>query len=502
MVGRFKRSCVVGAVSIAAFGSSLLCSNNNNGYRTSVTARLTIQDSPFSTWPPLHAFFRQPEMLAPYSYRVSPLPSSYISKEASGDVCDGSKPSGCFGKDTIANAVAKVRPAVVYISIPEDFFGIHIGMRICSGTIINKDGTILTCAYVFNARGWISLGKFLSSLVGLWLWMTQSYGGFKYDLALLLISSIYDDLMLSAKGDRWVTHLVVGFVEVTLLDGRRFEGKVLNIDRHSDIAIVKINSDTLLPEAKIGSSSELCPGDWVIAMGCPMYLKNTVTAGIVSRIGRKSSELGFSGVPREYLQTNCACTLGNSGGPLVNMDGEVVGMNITQVRDDDELSFSLPIEFVCKIIEHFKKSRRVAHPWLGLQTLDLNEIFIAQLKKNEASFPNVNKGILVLMLVHNIISLLHVAGSILEQWLFVDLGSKELGVDVEKKVTRGSPGDRAGFCPGDVVIEFDGKPIESMDEVIEILGDKVGVPVKVLVKRAGDELVTLTVIPEESNLDR
>ncbi|XP_027352809.1 putative protease Do-like 14 [Abrus precatorius] len=385
MVGHFNRSCVVGAAAIVAFGLNLLCSNNDNGYR----------------------------MLAPYSYKVSPIPLSHISKEASGDVCDGSKPGDCFGRDTIANAVAKVVPAVVHISTPVDGHAFTVG-RVCSGIIINKGGTILTCAHMFDLqRYWRSYGK----------------------------------------------------VNVTLSDGRSYEGTVLNVDRPSDIAIVKIISETALPEAKIGSSIGLSPGDWVIAIGCPFNLKNTVTAGIVSRVGRKSSELGFSGVPREYLQTNCACTPENSGGPLVNMDGEVVGMNITHVRDDDELSFTLPIEFVCKIIEHFKKSRRGVQPWLGLQMLDLDEIFIAQLKKQDASFPNVSKGILVPM------------------------------------VTPASPGDRAGFHPDDVVIEFDGKPVESVDEVIEILGDKIGMPMMVLVKRSCDELVTLTVIPGERNLD-
>ncbi|TKY61511.1 putative protease Do 14 [Spatholobus suberectus] len=205
-------------------------------------------------------------------------------------------------------------------------------------------------------------------------------------------------------------------VEVTLHDEIIFGGRVLNVDGPSDIAIVKISYETPLPEAKFGSSSGLCPGDWVLYISRPHTLKNTVTVGIVSCVDCKSSDLGFSGVTREYLQTNCAYALESS----------------------------------------------TALDWL--QMLDLNEVFIAQLKTN-ASLPNVNKGILVTM------------------------------------VPPGSLGDRAGFRPDDVVIEFDGKPVESMEEVIEILGDKVGVPIKVLVKRASGESVTLTVIPEELNLD-
>ncbi|KAK7397190.1 hypothetical protein VNO78_18357 [Psophocarpus tetragonolobus] len=423
--GRFNRSSFVRAVAIAAFGSSILYFKDHARFTASVVVRVP---EPFLDYrwlkcsvlhdlsPQRLPFSNHTGMLKLCSYRVSPYPSSDISTEASGAVGGESKPCDCFGKNTIANAAAKVGPAVVNIAIPQDFFGITTGKSIGSGTIINKDGTILTAAHVvvdfLGTRG-------------------------------------------SSKGK----------IEVTLQDGRTFEGLVVNADLHSDIAIVKINSETPLPEAKLGSSSRLRPGDWVIALGCPLSLQNTVTAGIVSCVDRKSSDLGVSGMPREYLQTDCAINVGNSGGPLVNMDGEIIGVNILKVAAADGLSFSVPIDSVCKILEHFKKSGRVIRPWLGLKMLDLNEMIIAQLKKQDASFPDVNKGILVPM------------------------------------VTPRSPGERAGFCPGDVVIEFDGKPVERLKEVIEILGDKVGVPIRVLVKRAGDKLVTLTVIPEEANLD-
>ncbi|KAK7337768.1 hypothetical protein VNO77_18355 [Canavalia gladiata] len=315
MCGHFNRSCVVGAVAMAAFGSTLLCSNNSNGYRASVTVQVPLQfllqDSPSLTWPLLHDFFPQylpsshlSGMLAPYSYRDGPVPSSNISKEASADVCDGSKSCGCLGRDTIANAVAKVGPAVVYISAPQDVHGIYVGTRICSGTIINEDGTILTCAHMFDPQRWPSLGK----------------------------------------------------VKVILQDGRRFEGKVLDADLHSDIAIVKINSEIPLPVAKLGSSSGIRPGDWIISMGSHLTLRNSVTAGIVSCADRKSSDLHLSGMPIQYIQTNCAFSAGGSGGPLVNMDGEVVGVAIMAARGASGFGFAVPIDIVHKIIEHFKKS--------------------------------------------------------------------------------------------------------------------------------------------------
>ncbi|KAL3573470.1 hypothetical protein D5086_024083 [Populus alba] len=352
-----------------------------------------------------------------FSSRISPVPSGDIKKENPGVVGESPKPSfGCLGRDTIANAAARVGPAVVNLSVPKGFYGITTGKSIGSGTIIDSNGTILTCAHVVVD---------------------------------------FQDMRGSSKGK----------VDVTLQDGRTFEGTVVNADLHSDIAIVKIKSKTPLPTAKLGSSSKLRPGDWVVAMGCPLSLQNTVTAGIVSCVDRKSSDLGLGGMRREYLQTDCAINMGNSGGPLINVDGEVVGVNIMKVLAADGLSFAVPIDSIAKIMEHFKRSGRVIRPWLGLKMIDLNEMIITQLKERDPKFPNVKEGVLVSM------------------------------------VTPGSPADRAGFHPGDVVIKFDGKPVRSIKEIIEIMGDRVGKPLEVVLKRPNDVVVNLTVIPEEANPD-
>ncbi|KAL4028947.1 putative protease Do-like 14 [Cucumis melo var. makuwa] len=326
------------------------------------------------------------------------------------------KEAPCLGRDTIANAAADVGPAVVNISVSRGIYGIASAKSVGSGTIIDKDGTILTCAHV----------------------VTDFHGP-----------------RAASKGK----------VEVTLQDGRTFEGTVMNADFHSDIAIVKINSKTPLPMAKLGSSSKLRPGDWVLAIGCPLSLQNTVTAGIVSCVDRKSSDLGLGGMRREYLQTDCAINVGNSGGPLVNVDGEVVGVNIMKVDDAVGLSFAVPIDSVSKITEQFKKRGRVIRPWLGLKMIDLNKMIIEQLKERDATFPDVTKGVLVAM------------------------------------VTPGSPASRAGFRPGDVVIELDKQPVTSIKEIIEIMGDRVGVPLNAVVKRSLNTIITLTVLPEESNPD-
>lgn len=342
---------------------------------------------------------------------------SETKKDVSGGGGDGPGHScNCFGRDTLANAASRAGPAVVNLSVTQGFQGMPLGKSIGSGTIIDSDGTILTCAHV----------------------------------------------VIGSKGMRALSR---GKIGVTLQDGRTYEGTVVNVDLHSDIAIVKINSKTPLPTAKLGSSSKIRPGDWVVALGCPLTLQNTVTAGIVSCVDRKSSDLGLGGVRREYLQTDCAINEGNSGGPLVNVDGEIVGVNNMKILGADGLNFAVPVDAVRKIIEHFKDKGRVVRPWLGLKMIDLNTMIVAQLKERDAAVPSVTKGVLVPM------------------------------------VTPGSPADRAGFLPGDVVIEFDGKSVASIKEIIDIMEDKVGQPLRVVVMRKHDEVSTLTVIPEEANPD-
>ncbi|KAH9620961.1 hypothetical protein KSS87_017932 [Heliosperma pusillum] len=418
-----------------------------------------------------------------HSYKAAASPSADTDSYASTD--STAHPSRYMTRDTIANAAAKVSPAVVNLSVPQGIYGLTMGKSIGSGTIIDSDGTILTCAHVVVD---------------------------------------FQGMRASSKGK----------VEVTLQDGRTFEGKVLNADLHSDIAIVKINTKLPLPSAKLGSSSKLRPGEWVVAMGCPLSLQNTVTAGIISCVDRKSSDLGLGGMRREYLQTDCAINAGNSGGPLVNMDGEVVGVNNMKVLIADGLSFAVPIDSVSKIIDHFNKKGRVVRPWLGLKMIDLNEMILPQLRERDPTFPNVERGVLVPMVstclfrpqefaCSYLFFHLVVASAVSYQLSATQLGGYwvecvvdgVLGHDVRlyfgciklslfhvlASVTPGSPADRAGFRPGDVVVEFDGKLVGSIKEIIDIMDDKVGKRLKVVVKRANNVVATLTVVPEEANPD-
>ncbi|KAJ6817825.1 putative protease Do-like 14 [Iris pallida] len=164
---------------------------------------------------------------------------------------------GCLGRNSIADAAAAAGPAVVNITITRGIPGLILEKSIGSGTIIDPNGTVLTCAHV-----------------------VVDFEGMKTALR--------------------------GKVAVTLQDGRVFEANVVNADLHSDIAVLKIKSKMPLPAVKLGSSGKLRPGDWVVALGCPLSLQNTVTSGIVSCVDRKSSDLGLGGIRREYLQTDCA----------------------------------------------------------------------------------------------------------------------------------------------------------------------------------------------------
>ncbi|KAJ0253785.1 putative protease Do-like 14 [Hirschfeldia incana] len=354
-----KRSSLIRIVAVATATSGVVYSTDI-GTRISVAIPESIRESKslLPWWISNGLIHHRPELslfgnFSAFSARVSPKPEApedNNEKRAPVEDSDSVKPppsgGGFLGRDTIANAAARIGPAVVNLSVPQGFHGITTGKSIGSGTIIDADGTILTCAHV--VVDFQSLGQ-------------------------------------SSKGR----------VDVTLQDGRTFEGVVLNADLQSDIALVKINSKTPLPTAKLGFSNKLRPGDWVIAVGCPLSLQNTITAGIVSCVDRKSSDLGLRGTGREYLQTDCAINAGNSGGPLVNLDGEVVGVNIMKVLAADGLGFSVPIDSVSKIIEHFKKSGRVIRPWIGLKMIELNKMIIAQLKERYPMFPDVEKGILV-----------------------------------------------------------------------------------------------------------
>ncbi len=180
-------------------------------------------------------------------------------------------------------------------------------------------------------------------------------------------------------------HVVEGadVVDVTLKDGRTFEGNVLGVDALTDVAVIQIKADDRLPTAPIGSAETLIPGQWAIAIGNPLGLDNTVTVGIVSAIGRSSAQVGISDKRVQFIQTDAAINPGNSGGPLLNDRGEVIGINTAIRANAQGLGFAIPIETAIRVATQISTSGSAEHPFLGIQMLDLSPEVKAELNASE-----------------------------------------------------------------------------------------------------------------------
>lgn len=153
-------------------------------------------------------------------------------------------------------------------------------------------------------------------------------------------------------------------VLVTLSNFQKKIGFVHSLDKKTDIALVKLESSRyeIFSAAKLGSSGNLRAGEFVVALGSPLHLQNTVTFGIISAIARHGSELGMAKSRSEYIQTDAAINVGNSGGPLVNLQGEVIGINVMKAKGVDGISFAIPIDIASQIIKQLMKSKRVVRP--------------------------------------------------------------------------------------------------------------------------------------------
>ena len=162
-------------------------------------------------------------------------------------------------------------------------------------------------------------------------------------------------------------------VSVTLADGTICEGQVLGTDAVTDLALVKIIKSNYSNFAPLGDSEDLEVGDWAIALGTPYGLEKTVTLGIVSSLHRDINSLGFSDKRLDLIQTDAAINPGNSGGPLINSNGEVIGIN-TLVRSGPGagLGFAIPINLAKSVSDQLLKNGEVIHPYLGVQLISLN----------------------------------------------------------------------------------------------------------------------------------
>lgn len=181
--------------------------------------------------------------------------------------------------------------------------------------------------------------------------------------------------ILSADGKLLTNaHVIEGAdtVNVTLKDGRSFVGEVIGADPITDVAVIKIEA-TDLPVAPLGNTDNLSPGQWAIAIGNPLGLDNTVTAGIISALDRTSTQVGIADKRVQFIQTDAAINPGNSGGPLLNANGEVIGMNTAIRANAQGLGFAIPIETAKRISDQLFETGEVQHPYLGIKMVNLDE---------------------------------------------------------------------------------------------------------------------------------
>ena len=259
-------------------------------------------------------------------------------------------------------------------------------------------------------------------------------------------------------------HVVDGADEVLvkLTDKREFKAKVLGSDKRTDVALIKIDANNL-PVARLGDSTKLKVGEWVVAIGSPFGFENTVTAGIVSAKGRSLAQENY--VP--FIQTDVAINPGNSGGPLFNMKGEVVGINsqiYSRSGGSMGLSFSIPIDLAMDIQTQLRAKGKVSRGRLGIGIQEVN-------KELAESFR-------------------------------LDKSQGALVASVEK----GAAADKAGIEVGDVILKFDGRPVTESSDLPRMVGStRPGSKVTVQIWRKGasrDLSVTVGEIPDDENATR
>lgn len=243
-------------------------------------------------------------------------------------------------------------------------------------------------------------------------------------------------------------------IRVKLSSGKEYDAEVKGRDSNTDIALIKIKADRVLPVVTLGNSDKLRVGEWVFAIGNPFGLDHTVTAGIISAKGRVIG----AGPYDNFLQTDASINPGNSGGPLFNMAGEVVGINTAIVAQGQGIGFAIPINMAREILEDLKTSGRVTRGWLGITVQDITEEISANLKLKNSQ------------------------GALVSQ------------------VLEGEPGDKAGMKAGDIIIGIDGKPVTSTKDLLKIVAAlKVGKKVQVRTLRDGREMMLSAVIGERKD---
>uniref|UniRef100_A0A5F8GRG1 Serine protease HTRA2, mitochondrial n=1 Tax=Monodelphis domestica TaxID=13616 RepID=A0A5F8GRG1_MONDO len=242
-------------------------------------------------------------------------------------------------------------------------------------------------------------------------------------------------------------------INVELQNGAKYEATVKDVDQKTDLALIKIEPETDLPVLFLGRSSNLQAGEFVVALGSPFSLQNTVTAGIVSTTQRGGKELGLKDSDMDYIQTDAIINHGNSGGPLLNLDGEVIGINTLKVTAG--ISFAIPSDRIRQFLAEFYQRQLK-----GLRMLPLSMSLLQEMKNQDPDFPEVSSGVFVY------------------------------------EVIQGTPAASSGMRNHDVITSINGQPVTSITDVIEAVKESDSIS---LVVRRRNEDVVLTIIPEIIN---
>jgi len=260
--------------------------------------------------------------------------------------------------------------------------------------------------------------------------------------------SLGSGFIISEDGYIITNHHVVGDADkitVRLSDKEEYDAKVVGSDEKTDIAVVKINSKTPLHPVPLGSSADLQVGDWVMAIGNPFGLDQTVTAGIVSAKGRVIG----AGPYDDFIQTDASINPGNSGGPLLNLKGEVVGINsaiFSQSGGNIGIGFAIPIDLAKSIVPQLREKGKVTRGWLGVSIQSVT--------------PELAKS----------------------------FGLKEPSGALVAEVTKDSPAEKAGFERGDIITAFNSAPIKDSHELPALVArTPVGEKAQVTILRGGKE---------------
>ena len=272
------------------------------------------------------------------------------------------------------------------------------------------------------------------------------FGGFGNHAPELRQQGVGSGFVMSKEGYILTNNHVVenaDQIKVKLAGGKEFTGKVVGRDPKTDLALIKIPGEADLQPLTLGNSDELKVGEWVVAVGSPFGLEQTVTAGIVSAKGRVIG----SGPYDDFIQTDASINPGNSGGPLINLQGEVVGINTAIIASGQGIGFAIPINMAKEIAPQLQKRGHVTRGLLGVSIQDLT--------------PDLAKS----------------------------LGLKDHKGALVSQVVPDGPADKAGIKQGDVIVDFDGRTVGDSKDLPRIVASTpTGKTVTVKLLRDGKEI--------------